>query len=182
MFDARGVVVDKMDRATYLSRHLFQTTQRNQRRLSGSPSSFPFPPSPPVIPRPPFPPCFFPFLLPSRRFFSFPTSSIERERERMACRSRLSIQMGLAYRDRADHPLFPRRTTPSPMNNASSRGNRYADCRSVPTYTLFLRLSHAAAIQDTRIWVSGNLISVPFFLSLPLLSFFFRYRDYSLNA
>lgn len=94
------------------------------------------PPPPPVIPRPPFPPCFFPFLLPSRRFFSFPTSSIERERERMACRSRLSIQMGLAYRDRADHPLFPRRTTPSPMNNASSRGNRYADCRSVPTYTL----------------------------------------------
>lgn len=39
VFDTRGVVVDKMDRATYLSRHLFQTTQRNQRRLSGSPST-----------------------------------------------------------------------------------------------------------------------------------------------
>lgn len=38
-------------------------------------------------------------------------------------------------RSRADHPLFPRRTTSLPMNNAFSRGNRYADCRSVPTYT-----------------------------------------------
>lgn len=113
-------------------------------------------------------PCPIPFPLPCRILFPFFNFL---RRERMACRSRLSIQMGLAYRDRADHPLFPRRTTPFPMNNTSSRGNRYADCRSVPTHTLsrlFLRRSHAAAIQDIRIWVSGNPISLFFFFPFPL--------------
>lgn len=131
VFDTRSIAGDKMNRATYLSRHLFQTTQRNQRRLSDEL---------------PLPRIAAYYHMP---FFSFRPLTLRRQylllfnflcREKMACRSRLSIQMGLAYRDRADHPLFPRRTTPLPMNNAFSRGNRYADCRSVPTYTFSLSL------------------------------------------
>lgn len=77
VFDTRGVVVDKMDHATYLSRHLFQTTQRNQRRLSGSPSTSPLLSPFLAVPRPLPPPSSFLSCFPVR-FFSFLTSSVER--------------------------------------------------------------------------------------------------------
>lgn len=147
VFDTRSIAVDKMDRTTYLSRHLFQTTQRNQQRLSRTSLLLLLPPAIPVIPyslpRPRLP---LASLLPVS-FFSFLTSSVGR-RWRVAVDSR--FKWAWAYRDRADHPLFPRRTTPFPMNNAFSRGNRYANCRSVPAYTrpgLFPRLSHAVATR-----------------------------------
>lgn len=86
-------------------------------------------------------------------------------REKTACRSRLSIQMGSVYRDRTDHPLFPRRTTPFPMNNAFFRQESICRIsRNVPTYSpsfffLFLFLSYATTTQNIRIWVSENLVS-----------------------
>lgn len=113
------------------SRHLFQTTQRNQRWLSGTSSLF-------VIALPirdssslPLPPSSCQFLL----VFNFFC------REKTACRSRLSIQMGSVYRARTDHPLFPQRTIPFPMNNAFFRQESICRIsRNVPTYNSFLSL------------------------------------------
>lgn len=62
-------------------------------------------------------------------------------------------------RSRADHPLFPRRTTSLPMNNAFSRGNRYADCRSVPTYTPPLSLSFPLSLPLSLSPSFGRLFS-----------------------
>lgn len=185
-----SIAVDKMDRATYLRQHLFQTTQRNQRRLSRT--SAPSPPVPchPLPPLSPHLPLYriaysdlvdpLASFLPVS-FFSLLTSSVGR-RWRVAVDSR--FKWAWAYRDRADHPLFPRRTTPFPMNNAFSRGNRYADCRSVPAYTrpgLFPRLSHAAATRrcaDLGQWKTSrhlrfSIFFPPIFFSL----FFFFHRS-----
>lgn len=139
------------------SRHLFQTTQRNQRWLSGTSSLF-------VIALPirdssslPLPPSSCQFLL----VFNFFC------REKTACRSRLSIQMGSVYRARTDHPLFPQRTIPFPMNNAFFRQESICRIsRNVPTYNSFLSLSCSffhffslVATRNIRIWASENLIS-----------------------